>query len=433
MDEPRTILHVDMDAFYASIEQRDDPSLRGKPVIVGGDGERGVVCAASYEARRFGVHSALASVIAKRRCPHAHFLPVRMSHYVAVSREIFAILRDFTPLCEPLSIDEAFLDVTGSLRLFGGGRAIAEAIRARIKEELDLTASVGVASSKYVAKVASDHDKPDGLVLVPFGEEAAFLAPLPIEVFWGVGPVTAQTLRRLGIEKVDDIQRADPALLEARLGNLADHLGRLARGQDPRPVQPGRRRKSMGSEVTLGEDCADRDALAGHLARQASTVAFGLRSEGLRGRTVVLKIRRPDRGLVTRSETLEHPTDDEVVIVRTAKRLLAEKLPMPAGGVRLIGLQVSGLDPADGQLGLFGASPETEKRRATLKGADAVRRRFGERMIQPASALGHGRRTEASPQAAARAEARGRVKPRPPGGRDEGQSGTSRTNERGRS
>jgi DNA polymerase-4 len=379
-----------MDAFYASIEQRDRPELLGRPVIVGADPRgRGVVSAASYEARRFGIHSAMPVSRAARLCPQAVFVPVDMPKYVGVSKEIMAILAESSPLVEPLSLDEAFLDVTGTERLFGPPRALAETIKRRIREEVRLTASAGIAPNKFLAKLASDLEKPDGLVEVRPGAEAAFLRPLPVERLWGVGGVTAKALRSMGVETIGQLARIAPGLLEGRFGRLGAHLHELAWGRDDRPVEPGAPPKSMGAEETFTRDHCDVERLRLTLRGQAERVARELRGEGCVGRTVTLKLRFDDFRTLTRSLTGE-PTQDGLEVFRRASSLLSRlSLARP---VRLIGVSVSGLGLADhGQLSLFAESGARRARLGRLM--DELARRFGEDVLRPASALERRSRT----------------------------------------
>ncbi|MBI4608160.1 MAG: DNA polymerase IV [Candidatus Rokubacteria bacterium] len=378
----RAIVHVDMDAFYASVEQRDRPELRGKPVIVGADPRgRGVVSAASYEARRFGVHSAMPISRAARLCPQAVFLAVDMEKYARVSKEIMAILAEYSPLIEPLSLDEAFLDVTGSERLSGPPLELARTIKRRIREEVGLTASAGVAPNKFLAKLASDLEKPDGLVEVRPGEEATFLHPLPVERLWGVGRVTAAALRRMGIETIGQLARVPVGVLERRFGKTGSHLHELAWGRDDRPVEPWAPPKSMGAEETFPNDHRDVGRLELTLRAQAERVARELRDDGYSGRTVTLKLRFRDFRTLTRSHTGE-PTQDGLEIYCRARSLLG-RVPLTQP-VRLIGLSVSGLAARDsGQLDLFA---EPAARRARLAGAvDTLARRFGEGTVIPAT------------------------------------------------
>lgn len=400
----RTILHVDMDAFYASVEQRDRPELRGRPVIVGASpGGRGVVSAASYEARRFGVHSAMPIGRAARLCPGAAFLPVDREKYARVSREIMTILANFTPLLEPLSIDEAFLDVTQSRGLFGPGQAIAAEIKRRIHAEVQLTASVGVASNKFVAKVASDLRKPDGLVVVPPGGEAEFLAPLPIARLWGVGAVTERALGTMGIRTIGQLAEVSRDGLAARFGASGAALVALARGEDDRPVEPFAPPKSMGAEETFDADHSDLALLHATLRRQAERIARELRSEGYAARVVTLKIRFADFSTHTRAHSTE-PTQDGLVIYREASALLERmRLSQP---VRLIGISAGGLGPAArGQLSLLG--PDAVRREKLAGALDRLQERFGEEAVLPASLV-------APPGAPRKGARRGGMEP--PGG-----------------
>ena len=383
----RTILHVDLDAFFASVEQRDRPELRGKPVIVGGGGPnaRGVVSAASYEARRFGVHSAMPLRQAGRLCPDGIFLPVDGRKYETASRLVIAILRRFTPLVEPLSIDEAFLDVTGVRQLFGDGERVAAQIKAAIRAEVDLTASVGVATTKLVAKIASDLRKPDGLVVVPPGEEAAFLAPLPISRLWGVGEPTARALRDYGVRTIGDLAALDPDILIRRFGKHGGSLAERARGVDPDPIHDRADAKSIGHEHTFDVDTSDRETIERTLLAMAEGVAGRLRASGLKAGTVTVKIRDSGFRTITRQRTLPDPTDLTEPIWRTALELAR---PEVRGiRVRLLGVTASNLGNPD-QLALFGGD-DVRKRRA-VEAADELRRRFGERAVTRARLIGTG-------------------------------------------
>jgi nucleotidyltransferase/DNA polymerase involved in DNA repair len=393
MPASRAILHVDMDAFYAAVEQRDDPSLRSRPVVVGADPRggkgRGVVSTASYEARRFGVHSAMPISIAYRLCPHGVYLPVDMEKYASVSREVIAILRRYTDLVEPLSIDEAFLDVTGSGRAFGPAQEIARALKRDIRNETRLTASVGVASTKLVAKVASDLRKPDGLVVVPPGKEAAFLAPLPIRRLWGVGPKLEQQLAKLGIQTIGDLARVPKETLERRFGTHGHDLVELARGVDERPVvADGADAKSVGHEHTFDEDTADRERLRRTLLDLADSVARRLRAASLRGRTVTLKYRDETFHTVTRAETLRQPTDSGETLFRVAFKLFESV--HGSKRVRLVGISASGFDRAQLELFVTPASPADRLQ-------DAVAERFGAGALVRASLVG--RRERRHPEA----------------------------------
>jgi DNA polymerase IV len=381
----RAILHVDMDAFYAAVEQRDRPELRGTPVVVGADPRgRGVVSASSYEARRYGVHSAMPIGQAYRLCPHAAYLPVDMAKYVRVSAEIMAILRGFTPLVEPLSLDEAFLDVTASRSLFGPAVEIARAIKTRIRAEVGLTASAGVAPNKFVAKVASDLRKPDGLVEVQPAEEAAFLRDLPIARLWGVGPAAEAALLRLGARTIGELAAISPRVLVERLGSSGAHLQALARGADDRPVVPWEDPKSVGAEETFERDTRDLARLRRTLLGQADRVAAELRGLGLRGRTVTLKVRFADFQTLTRRASVSVPLADGGELFRSAWETLV-RLPRPQP-IRLIGLSVSGLqkDADPRQLPLFGPGGRAEQ---VGRLADELRARFGPDAVRRASLL----------------------------------------------
>ena len=337
------ILHIDMDAFYASVEQHDDPSLRGKPVIVGGPSRRGVVCAASYEARPFGVRSAMPMGEAVRRCPQAVVVPVRMRRYQEVSAHVFEVFRRFTPLVEGLSLDEAFLDVAASRSLFGSGVDIERAIKQAIKDELGLIASAGVAPCKFVAKIASDIEKPDGLTVILADDVTAFLAPLPVERMWGVGPKTAPRLREQGLLTLGDLAASPAHVLERLLGSWGTHIRELARGHDPRSVDPDRAASSVGAETTHEQDLTDpadiRRALLGH----ASRIAQRLHHEGLHARGVVVKLKYSDFSLRSRRVLLAEPFVDTGTIQHAAEELLAA-FPRSLLGVRLTGISVTHLD-----------------------------------------------------------------------------------------
>jgi DNA polymerase IV len=370
-----------MDAFYAAIEQRDRPELRGKPVIVGGDGPRQVVSTASYEARVFGVRSAMPGVRAKQLCPHGIFVVPRMAVYAAVSEQVRAVFERFTDQIEPLSLDEAFLDVTGSRALFGDGPAIAARIKNEVKAATQLTVSVGVATSKYVAKVASDLRKPDGLVDVPPGTERAFLAALPVSRLWGVGPVTQQQLERAGLRTIGDIQaRSETQLLAAFGANLGEHLFVLANGLDPRAVEPDRAAKSIGHEMTFTEDLHGEDEVKGVLLQLSEMVGRRLRRACVRGRVVRLKLRYPDFTTLVRQQQVG-PTADDLAIYRTGCALL-EKVWNRRLGVRLLGVSIASLgdDAAPTQGSLF--APPPQKRDRLLKAMDKIRDRHGEDSVR---------------------------------------------------
>lgn len=351
----RKIIHVDMDAFYASVEQRDDPGLRGKPVAVGG-GHRGVVAAASYEARRFGVRSAMPSATARRRCPELLFVKPRFDVYRAVSQQIRAIFADYTDLIEPLSLDEAYLDVTDDVRQLGSARAIAEEIRERIRAETGLTASAGVSYCKFIAKLASDQNKPDGLCVIPPGKGPAFVAGLPVKRFHGVGPVTAAKMERLGILTGADLVQWPIEQLEAHFGSSGRWYWRIARGIDEREVKPDRPYKSVSAERTFDVDYADPDDLCRELARVADYAWQRIERAGVRGRTVTLKVKFGDFSLVTRSKSFATPLADFGTFEGVGQALLRSLLPV-SRGIRLLGLGLHSIvdeeeDAGPRQLGL---------------------------------------------------------------------------------
>ncbi len=341
-DRPlRKIIHVDMDAFYASVEQRDDPELRGKPVAVGG-GHRGVVMAASYEARKYGVRSAMPAVTAKRRCPELIFVKTRFDVYRAVSQQIRAIFLDYTDLVEPLSLDEAYLDVTEDRHGLGSARAIAEDIRRRIREECQLTASAGVSYCKFIAKLASDHRKPDGLCVITPEKGAEFVASLPVARFHGVGPVTAKKMERLGIHTGADLQEWSLPALQANFGSSADWYWRICRGIDEREVKPDRPYKSVSAERTFDEDLADPERLATELERIAGYAWARIERAEVTGRTVTLKIKFGDFTIITRSKSFAGPVPDLTAFSAAGQALLAGLHPLPKG-IRLLGLGLHNL------------------------------------------------------------------------------------------
>jgi DNA polymerase-4 len=375
-----------MDAFFASVEQRDDPSLIGKPVIVGGHSKRGVVAAASYEARRFGVFSAMPMVEALRRCPQAVVVGSGRGRYEEVSAQIFAIFRRYTPLVEGLSVDEAFLDVTGSQGLFGDGEAIARRIKEEIQKEIRLTASAGVAPSKFIAKIASDLDKPDGLVVVREEEVREFLRPLPIKKMWGVGPAAQQRLSVAGYETFADLaDEADPRRLRGLLGSWGPAIAELARGIDPRPVVPSREAKSIGAEETFESDLIERRAIEKRLLKQSQRVARRLFDEGLCAGTVTVKIKYKDFTLKTRQLRLPGPVDDAASIYEAARRLL-DRFALVGRGVRLTGVSVSDLSKGPPPRTLF---PDEQKarRRGVQKAMSELNARFGGRALTRAALL----------------------------------------------
>ena len=395
LQQRASILHVDMDAFFVSVELLDQPELRGKPVVVGGDGERGVVAAASYEARAFGVHSAMSSVQARRLCPHAVFLRGRYHRYSEVSSQVMAIFKDVTPLVEPLSLDEAFLDVSGALKLLGEAPDIATSIRQRVLDEQGLTCSVGVASTKFVAKLATEAAKPKastngpqfgtGVFVVEPEETLTFLRPLPVESLWGVGPATLSKLHRIGVMTIADLADLPEENIVAVLGrSQGRHLHSLANGRDDRSVEPDRAMKSIGHEETFSRDHHLRSTLDRELVQFADAVASRLRAQGLVGRTVQLKVRFGDFTTITRSTTLAVAVDDSRALLDAGRGLL--ELVDPSQGVRLLGLSVSGLSSDSSRQLTFDeaiAGPGWQEADRTI---DEIRARFGEEAIGPAVA-----------------------------------------------
>jgi DNA polymerase-4 len=397
---------VDLDAFYASVEQRADPGLRGRPVIVGGLGRRGVVAAASYEARRYGVHSAMPMGRARRACPDGVFLAPRFDAYGDASRSVMTILRDVTPLVEPLALDEAFLDVAGVRRLHGTAPEIAVSLRRRIADETGLVASVGVASTKFVAKLASDLAKPDGMLVIEAGTELEFLHPLEVRRLWGVGPATGNRLAQLGVQTIGDLAALPEETLVHTLGDaLGRHLHALAWNRDDRVVEPEREVKSVGHEETFPTDITERDTLEREVVRMSERVAERLRDGRRAGRTVQLKLRYKDFRTITRSRTLPEPTNLASDIGAVARTLLdAVEL---GDGIRLLGVAVQQLrdvgaleDRAGSQeelpLDLDGgaATGSDPRRRAVEDSMDAVRKRFGDGAVGPATLMDHAAHTE---------------------------------------
>jgi len=377
------ILHIDMDAFYASVEERDDPSLVGKPVIVGGSAEgRGVVAAANYEARRFGVHSAMATGRARRLCPHVIIIKPRIDDYAAVSRQIRDIFEQFTPLVEPLSLDEAFLDVTGSEPLFGLSAEIGRQIKRRIREELQLTASVGVAPNKFVAKIASDLKKPDGFVVVEPGEVQSFLDPLPVGRLWGVGKVTGQVFERLKVHTIGQLRQMSVASLQELFGAAGNYYWQLAHGIDDRRVVPAREAKSISNETTFTEDIADMEVLRAWLVELVEQVARRLRQHDIKGRTVELKVRFADFQTITRSLTLPEPTSSTRELLDTGVELLTKRLPARHQPIRLLGFGVSRLDGSGRSQQTLFDQPDRERHQELDRVADQITEKFGKLAIR---------------------------------------------------
>jgi DNA polymerase-4 len=384
---PRTIFHADMDAFFAAVEQRDDPTLRGRPVVVGGASARGVVAAASYEARTYGIHSAMPTVQARTLCPHAVFVRGDMRKYRRESRRIFDVFRRYSPRVEALSLDEAFLDMTGTARLLGDPASVAKRLRADVRTATGLAVSVGVAPVKMVAKIASDLAKPDGLLVVAPAEVQAFLAPLPVGRIFGVGPVARARLTALGIATIGDLARFPEDRLHAAAGAFGVGLARLARGEDSRDVEPDGEAKSYGEENTFERDVSDRRRLEAALAAHAEAVARRLRRDRVRGRGVTLKVKlaRSLGGgrfpLLTRSLMLPEATDDGAAIAGAARALLARADPREP--VRLIGVSVSRLEsPAAEQLALLLPGQETARRSRLNQAIDAIHERFGQAALR---------------------------------------------------
>ncbi len=387
----RAILHVDMDAFFASVEQRENPELQGRPVIVGADPQqgkgRGVVAACSYEARRFGVHSALPISQAWRLCPQATFVRPNGKLYSHVSRAVMEILSRFTDLVEPISIDEAFLDVTGSGRLFGPPKSIAQQVKDSIRAEQRLTCSVGIAPNKFLAKIASDLEKPDGLTCVEPGSERAFLAPLPVRAIWGVGPRTEVKLRELGIETIADVARRSLEFWSQTWGHHGEHLWRLSHGIDDRPVQPASGFKSLSHESTFSQDTEDLDAIRRVLLQLCGEVAVRARKNKVAGRTVTLKWRYADFTTLTRQTSLREATDDASRIYEVVTKLVQKLLP-PAQKIRLVGVGLSDFRSEPTQVGLF--DPPSAKKRELNASLDRIAEKFGPGVVRKASLLTHG-------------------------------------------
>jgi DNA polymerase-4 len=378
------IIHLDMDAFYPAVEVLDNPDLKGKPVIVGGTSERGVVSSASYEARKFGVHSAQPTARAFRLCPNGIFLPPRMGRYKEISDQVFEIFFRFTPLVEPLSIDEAFLDVTGSTRLFGLPVDIAKKIKHLVRQETGLTVSAGLAPSKFIAKIASDIDKPDGLTIVPRDRIRAFLDPLPIGKMWGVGKVTQEALNRLNIHTFKDLRTTSALVLEKKFGKGGLKIHQLAMGLDERDVVPHHKEKSIGHEVTFSRDILDKDEAKQELLSLASRVARRMRRHGLSGKTVTLKVKYLDFVQVTRAKTLTKSTDDGPEIYATVC-LLLKKTGVGKKPVRLLGISLSQLSHAgsEGQLSLFSRDVADQKKKDLNTALDSLFDKFGEKSVRP--------------------------------------------------
>lgn len=380
---PRITVHADMDAFYAAVEQLDDPGLRGRPVLVGPRSHRGVVLTASYEARPYGVGSAMPMAQAMRLCPRAVVVPPRFERYTEVSRQIMDVFDDFSPRVEALSLDEAFIDMTGAEKIFGEPREMGLAIKAAVREATGgLVVSVGISGTKYVAKVASATCKPDGLAVVPPNQAREWLAPQSVSRLWGAGPKTCERLRRLGFHTVGDVAAADPSTLVAALGKVGHRFSALARGVDPRRVETGRKARSIGSERTLGRDVSDRDAIAVHLRRSADDLARRLRRKAIVAHGIRVKLKTADFELLTRQRRLGEPTDVAESIHAVALELLG-RFDEP-GPFRLVGMAVYDLVPASDPVQLelgFAAAQKTEKQRRIETTLDSVAGKFGRAAI----------------------------------------------------
>ena len=381
---PRHIIHLDLDAFYPAVEVLDHPALKGKPVIVGGSKERGVVSSASYEARKFGVHSAQPMATAMRLCPDGIVLPVRMSRYKAMSEQVFEIFYLFTSMVEPLSIDEAFLDVTGSTRLFGSAIEIAKKIKQKVAAKTGLTISAGVAPSKFVAKIASDMEKPDGLTVVPAEKVGEFLDPLPIDKMWGVGKVTQKALSRLSILTFEDLRQVPIEVLEKKFGKHGIHMHQLSMGIDERDVVTSYDIKSIGHEVTYTKNILDMELAKRELLSLANRVARRMRRKGFEGKTITLKVKYSDFVQITRSVTIHNYTDDSVDIYSNICNLLG-KTAVGTRPVRLLGISLSNLsDIGSGrQLSLFRRIESNEKRKELNKTLDSIFDKYGDSGIRP--------------------------------------------------
>ena len=380
---PRQIIHVDMDAFYASVEQLDNPELKGKPVVVGGSAERrGVVAAASYAVRKFGVHSAMPMSQALRLCPNAIVMPVRMKRYVEISHKIHEIVSRYTPQIEPISLDEAFLDVTGSIGLFGSAEKIGQKIKGEIKDEMGLAASVGIAPNKFLAKLASDLEKPDGFVIIREDTIQEILDPLSISKIWGVGKVTEKALRTAGINTIKHLREAKLEYLKSILGNQAHDILSLAQGIDNRQVESVHITKSISSEHTFAVDTDDKDILLGVLLGQVEEVTHRLRKCGFEARTITLKLRYGNFKTITRSSTLDKATNTTMMLWQEAKAVFLKWHKKSAGALRLLGFGASGLiAEGTGQKELF-ANPEEEKQKRLDKAFARIKDRYGDDAVK---------------------------------------------------
>ena len=381
------IIHVDMDAFYASVEEREQPELRGKPVIVGGTPEgRGVVAAANYVVRQFGVHSAMPTSTALKRCPEAIVLPARLDYYADVSRQIHEVFYRYTPLIEPLALDEAFLDVSGTIGLFDSVEQIGRKIKEEIWQEVQLVASVGVAPNKFLAKLASDLQKPDGFVVVDGEKINEFLDPLPVSRIWGVGRVTGKAFEKLGIRTIRQLRELPEDFLEERFGKLGTHVWKLAQGVDDRPVIPDRGAKSISNETTFPADIDQLEVLQSSLMELTEQVGRRLRRSELRGRTVHIKVRYHDFETITRSQTLAAATSSTNELYQVAVEMLTNRLPDRHLCARLLGMGVSGLESPDSQQRTLFDEPEEQRDERLDEVTDQIKDRFGKRSVRRGSA-----------------------------------------------
>ncbi|GAB3524660.1 DNA polymerase IV [Arthrobacter monumenti] len=381
-----TILHVDMDAFFVSVELLDAPQFRGVPVIVGSESTRSVVLSGSYEARAYGVRSAMPMAVARRLCPHAVIIEPHQEKYRNVSQRVMAVFAEITDLVEPLSVDEAFLDVKGAIRRLGLPEEIGQLIRRRVETELGITASVGVASSKFVAKIASTRAKPDGLLVIPKDETVPYLHSLPVSALWGVGAKTQQALARLGISTIEDVAQTPPSTLKRALGATGEHVYRLAWGQDDRAVTPVRVEKSIGAEETFVTDVDSGQVLRTELLRLAHRTASRLRSGSISCRTVAIKVRFSDFSTLTRSKTLPEPVNSAQLIYAAAASLLTALGPLPMS-VRLIGLRAESLEEDTGTMDQLTIDRRDDNWRAAEAALDRVNRKYGQDNVQPARLL----------------------------------------------
>jgi len=378
MANARQIIHVDMDAFYASVEQLDNPQLAGKPVIVGGSPKgRGVVAAASYQARKFGIHSAMPTSKAIKLCPNAIVLPVRMERYIEFSHRLHEIFQLFTPLVESVSLDEAFLDVTGSTNLFGSAEKIAQTIKNQIKEMLHLTASVGIAPNKFLAKLASDLKKPDGFVVVTDQNKQDILDPLPVNKIWGVGKVTAKTLRSHNIKTIGELRKTPLRRLRHIIGNYAGHLLELAHGIDNTRVEPSRPAKSISTEQTFATDIEDKETLLSILLGQVEEVSQRLRQQALKAGTITLKLRYADFRTITRSKTLTEAANTTRSLWQTAGTVFQNWHSQSPGPLRLLGFAASSLSPENAAQKQLFPDPQEEKQKRLDKAVDKIKNRYG--------------------------------------------------------